>query len=370
MEDNSGIDPKQYELTPPAHLFRLSGGIKLIVDAGAKCQVIGIKPGREAHFSLNGRKIGATLFDYSNIRVLARTKCYDDDELLDPISDNLALRAFGPDGKCVAFSQEFYWSGVSHVFHEQGKYLEEGYVRRLTTQIRTCLRRFEKLFIAYSMFLETLAESPPQKGHLVRDKHTVNIGGEFGALLDGLYALRDAVNAVAFRVLFGDEALLHTKKFKIKVLANTQSAFAQLVNASMFDEQNGDLLLSRMSTYRSVALHCMGTSNPVTADSVLFREETGLFGPILRAVYPLYDDMAKLREIERGTAVGFSFRSNLDELKRFVELRTHDDALDFGFDCFVRLLTMARLLGDELGLESRHFEITDRDIIGTTTRGQ
>jgi hypothetical protein len=363
MEHGKNVDPKQYLLTPPAHLFRLSGGIKLIVDAQEKCQVIGISPGREAHFSLSGRKVGATLFDYGNIRILARTKCDDDQELRDPISSNLALRAFGPDGKSLAFSQEFHWSGVSHVLHEQGMYMEERLVRRMTTQIRTCLGRFEKLFLAYAGFLETLTEGRPEKGHIVWSKHTVNIGSEFGALLESLYALRDAVNAVAYRMLFGGEAAFLTKKFKAKVLAASQSTFAKLVSASMFDDR-GDLLLSRMSTYRSVALHCMGTCNLITGDSIIFKEETGIFGPILRTVYPLYDDMSKLKEIEKGTAKGFSFRRDLAELKRFGELRAHDDALDFGFDCFVRLLTVARFLSEELGLESRHPVITDSDIVG------
>lgn len=98
----------------------------------------------------------------------------------------------------------------------------------------------------------------------------------------------------------------------------------------------------------------MRTSNPVAGDGTLFKEEAGAFGPILRAVYPLSDDMAKLREIERGTSVGFSFRRNQGELWRFLSLSRHDDALDFGFDCFARLLTMRRLLGEELALESRH----------------
>lgn len=363
MENTRDFDPRRYLLTPPAHLFRLSGGVKLIVDAKGKCQIIGIKPGQEAHCNLNGREIGATLFDYQSIRVLARSTCYDDTELNDPISDVFALRAVGPDGKCLAFSQGFYWSGVAHVLHERNMYLEEGLVRRLTTQFRTSLRRFEKLFIAYSTFLETLAEKPPKKGHCVRNKHTVNIGSEFGALLEALYGLRDAVNSVAYRMLFGEVTAFQTKKLKSKVLASKQSAFARLVNASMFDEEGGDLLLSRMSTYRAVALHSMGTSNPVVGDSVLFKEEAGIFGRILRAVYPLYDDMAKLKEIERGTGVGFSFRRDVEEFQRFLSRSVHEDALDFGFDCFARLLTLARLLGEELELESRHPIITDDDIV-------
>jgi hypothetical protein len=363
MSNTGTFDPKKYLLTPPASLYRLSGGIKLIVDSHEKCQVIGIKPGQEIHFSLNGRKIGATLFDYRNVRVFARSKCHDDDELNDPISYNLALRALGPDGKCLVYSQQLYWEGVSHVFHERRMYPEEGLVRRLVTQIRTCLRRFEKLFISYSIFLETFEKNPPLRGNCLKNKHTTNIGSEFGALLDSLYALRDAVNSIAYRLLFHENGIFNTKKFRMKILGSSKSGFVQLVSGAMFEEKDGDLILSRMSTYRSVALHCMGTSNPVVRDSIIFKEESGIFGPILRAVYPLYDDMAKLKAIELGTAIGFSFPRDTDEIKRFLSISCHQDALDFGFDCFERLLTIALLLGEELELESRLPVITDKDII-------
>lgn len=76
----------------------------------------------------------------------------------------------------------------------------------------------------------------------------------------------------------------------------------------MFDEDAGDRSLARnVNLSRAVAPHYMRTSNPLAGDGTLFKEEAGAFGPILRAVYPLSDDMAKLREIERGTSVGFSF---------------------------------------------------------------
>ncbi|MGO4835425.1 hypothetical protein AB4144_24530, partial [Rhizobiaceae sp. 2RAB30] len=97
-------------------------------------------------------------------------------------------------------------------------------------------------------------DSPPKNRHFVSDKHTANIGTEFGAFLDALYGLRDAVISLAYRMLFGETGAFQTKKFRPKVQASMQSAFAQLANSSMFDEESSDQLLARMSTYRAVAL--------------------------------------------------------------------------------------------------------------------
>ncbi|MGO4837782.1 hypothetical protein AB4144_36620 [Rhizobiaceae sp. 2RAB30] len=61
MTTRPSVDPKRYLPTPPANLFRLSGGIKLIIDAKGKCQVIGIRPGRELHLNQRLANRGAFL---------------------------------------------------------------------------------------------------------------------------------------------------------------------------------------------------------------------------------------------------------------------------------------------------------------------
>lgn len=123
---------------------------------------------------------------------LARSKCYDDDELNDPISDILVLRAIGPNGKYLPSASSSTGRVPAMFCMSAAHFPKRGPVRRMFTQIRTSLRRFEKLSIAYSAFLETLADRPPVNRHFVASKHTVNIGTESAAFLDALYGLRDA----------------------------------------------------------------------------------------------------------------------------------------------------------------------------------
>ncbi|UGX85375.1 hypothetical protein [Phyllobacterium meliloti] len=128
---NSEADNSSRLLIPPVKLYRFSGGLRLILDDNRRCHLLGARPGQELHFDLGDRVVGPSLFNNANFRPLARSTCYTEEELNDPIADVFALAAWGPDHKSLTFSQEFYWSGVSHVFNEQGKSVEEGLVRRL-----------------------------------------------------------------------------------------------------------------------------------------------------------------------------------------------------------------------------------------------
>ncbi|MER8672971.1 hypothetical protein [Mesorhizobium sp. M0037] len=363
MQAKTESADRRHLLTPPAQVFWLSGGMRLIVDAERSCRLLTVSPHRVASFKLGDSKIGSVLFDYKNIRVLAHSMSFSDRDLNDPIADQFVLFAV-KDREYLTSTQQIYWSGVGNVFNENGKYDEEGMVRRLRTQMRVAHRRFEKLFSSYSHFLDF---EENDRSILFRNKHSQNIGLEFSALLDSLFSLRDAVNSIAFRLLLGGVGTFDTKKLKTKILGKSDSEFSTLLASSMFEEASGDLLLRRMSTYRAVALHCLGTTNPVTGDGIYFRKDSGIFGSIRRVVFPLYDDMQKMREIETGTPAGFSFRRDDEELRRFMERPRHDDALDFGFLTLARLLDLCRLLGSELGLESRLLTLTDNDIIDFKT---
>lgn len=360
---NSEADNSSRLLMPPVKLYRFSGGLRLILDDNRRCHLLGARPGQELHFDLGNRVVGPSLFNNANFRPFARSTCYTDEELNDPIADVFALAAWGPDRKSLTFSQEFYWSGVSHVFNEEGKSVEEGLVRRLTTSMRKCLRRFEKLFLSYSTALKHYGVKELLPGNFVRDKYASDIGNEFGSFLDDLYGLRDSVNAITYRILLNGEGAFSTKKFRQLILRSEKDELIRTISESMFEEASGDLMLSRMSTYRAVALHCMGTTNPILGDSVCFVKESTSFGNIVRMVFPLYDDMAKLKETELETPRGFSFKRDEAELRRFTSLDAHNDAMEFGFDCYVRLLTICRLLGERLGLKSEHMRLTDDDII-------
>lgn len=183
---------------------------------------------------------------------LARSKCYDDDELNDPISDILVLRAIRPNGKYLPPASSFTGRVPAMFCMSAAHFPKRGLVRRMFTQIRTSLRRFEKLFIAYSAFLETLADRPPVNRHFVASKHTVNIGTESAAFLDALYGLRDAVHAVAYRMLFAGTGNFQTRKFKPRSSStgNRRSRDWSTAPCSMRMLATGRL--RAMSTYRAL----------------------------------------------------------------------------------------------------------------------
>jgi hypothetical protein len=349
-------------LTPPFRLYRLSGGMKLIMDAEKDCLLSGAVPGDDLRFKLGSNKVGSSLFGNPNLRVFASSTCRDDTELNDPISETFALSVVGPDRTSLNVSQARYWSGVANACRLNGRLVEEAQFRRLVTHIRRSTRRFEKLHLSYSYTLERYQQTQVERRHFVKSKFSNDIGYEFCSLLDDLYGLRDAVNDLIFRVALNGTGPFRTKKL-INGLKNApKTELFKLVSHSMFDD-SGDLLLLKMSTYRSVAMHCMGTTNPVIGNAISFSDEDTNLGPFRRMFFPLYDDLSKLKEIEEETPKGFAFDAGEEEFTRFSNLENHLDALEFGFDCLVRLLTISFLLSVETKLESRDFEITDEDIL-------
>jgi hypothetical protein len=49
-------------------------------------------------------------------------------------------------------------------------------------------------------------------------------------------------------------------------------------------------------------------------------------------VYPLYDNIERMRDIEEGSSKGILERPPLDEIKRFLGLDNYQDALEFVLD--------------------------------------
>jgi hypothetical protein len=146
---------------------------------------------------------------------------------------------------------------------------------------------------------------------------------------------------------------------KAIVLAERKGV-GRLIADSMFNA-DGDLLIDRMSLHRGVGQHCLGKNNPLFGDVYQLRRSRGPLGlPCL--VFPLFDDVGRMRAIEKGSSKGILEPPTRAEAERF--LRKRDlDALEFLFDCFVRLLRIAKMLADEIGLGLRMMTITDDDII-------
>lgn len=348
---------------PPLNLYHLSGGLQLLL--GENLQAWLIDAHAEYPFvwsALNGPQ--DILSFYPEIRIIGRTRFASVEEMKEPISPNFVIRSASRSHQCLAFHQHTFWSGMANGFSQDGAAESAHICRRLSTQIIKSTRRLEKLSLSYRSALPT--QKIPEDGSISfhQDKYSSNIGNEFGSLLDDLYGLRDAINVIVYKLLLQKNGGFSTRALKKAVADHPSSPTVELIKAAMFDEFCGDLIISKMSTYRGVALHSMGTSNPLTSDSVMIKCANGPLGKIARIVYPLYDDISQLKEIEAGKSFGPIDKR--EEFERFAKLDNHLDAMEFAYDCFVRLLQIAESLGAELGLEPQHIKLTDRDILKAT----
>jgi hypothetical protein len=165
------------------------------------------------------------------------------------------------------------------VLHLQDRGSDGVLASRIASQILICTRRLEQLSRAYRMVLSIIHD--PQKGSkrsITNNKYAQHIGTEFRSLLNELYGLRDAVNSAAYRLKYGHTNGFASKGFRREVL-NDADPLGRLIAQSMFDE-DGDLLIDRMSLHRSVALHCLGKTNPIFGDGYQQVTSDGPLGPI------------------------------------------------------------------------------------------
>lgn len=235
----------------------------------------------------------------------------------------------------------------------------------MTSQIRICIRRLERLSIAYRTalsFVGPLQERDAKS--ITNDKYAQHIGTELRSLLNELYGLRDAVTAAAYRLKYREQNGFQMRSLW-RIVSSDQGPLGRMIGQSMFD-QDGDLLIDRMSLYRAVSMHCLGMTNPIFGDGYQKCIANGPFGEVTHIVFPLYDDIEHMREIEKGSSKGLLRRATKAEAERFLSKDAHIDALEFSFDCFVRLLQMAQLLATDVAIPSRPLMITDADIIEAT----
>jgi hypothetical protein len=149
------------------------------------------------------------------------------------------------------------------------------------------------------------------------------------------------------------------------LVVEESEGIARMIADSMFLER-GDLLIDHMSLYRSIALHCLGATNPVVGDVYKLGMSAGPYGRFPYLIYPLYDDIEKMRAIEQGSSKGILERATREEAIRFLTVPSHRDALEFCYDCFVRLLRMCEALGTEVAIEPVTVTLTDDDILEVT----
>lgn len=299
----------------------------------------------------------------SGLRHIGANQFNDAGEMQDPVTQRFELSVRAQNGWCLATAQSDEWHGVANALHQSGRGADALVANRIASQVRTCLVRLERLSVAYRTVLTEATKNRvlPLSNRFTLNKYSAYIGIEYRATLNELYALRDAVLVGAYRFRFQQTEPFSLPRIKALVAA-VPNGSAKLVSDAMFSDA-GDRLLDHMALYRNVALHCLGATNPIFGDAYQLRLSAGPFGDLLYVLFPLYDDVEKMRAIERGSSKGVLERPPQEELERFGRLEHYRDALEFCYDCFVRLLQIGELLRRESGIEPLTLTITDKDII-------
>lgn len=351
----------------PMTFHHLTGGLSLLVDAKRLAWLL--SPGSKSPllFSILSKVPILSLFnEQPNLRLLGRTSFQRTEEMNDPVTSNFAIATLTADNQCLANDQGQLWGGITIALHQMNRDSDALLARRVEAQIRVCLARLERLSIAYRTVLSVVASpmDPKPDISVTSDKYAQWLGSEYRSCLNEFYSLRDAILAATYRLRFDQSGPFTIKKLKALVRESTEG-IGNLISATMFSEE-GDLLIDQMSLYRSIALHCLGATNPVVGDIYKLGISIGPYGEIPYLIYPLYDDIEKMRGIEQGSSKGILEKAERDEVIRFLSLPEHRDALEFCYDCFAKLLRMSEALALEIAIEPKTITLTDDDIIEAT----
>ena len=152
----------------------------------------------------------------------------------------------------------------------------------------------------------------------------------------------------------------------IKLLqSDDRFSLAPIILPMLADDPIGPIRL--MSLYRNVFFHYVGTKNNPMGQAFCFRDASSNFGRIPYLIYPLYDDITRLRSIERGAPLDEGTREEQrDEVKRFMQLTHYTDAMDLCYDSFMCLLTLSAEIERCTRVDSRTIVLTDADILEAT----
>lgn len=369
MTDHSDDAPESadgaFSFSPPLRLHHLTGGIGFLLGDNEQGMILApCSEGLRPIIVERGVSIRAVMSDYRGIRVLGRTTAEHADQLKDPVTDNFIIAACNARNMCLATDQSQHWSGVAMALQQQQKFADAALASRIASQIDFCTRRLERLSMAYRTVLSIVGYGDASSPHsITSNKYAQHIGTEYRSLLSELYGLRDAVSVAAYRFKYRCEERFETKKLKSKVLGDS-TPLGSLIAASMFREGE-DLLILRMSLYRSVGQHSLGTNSPLFSDAYQLRQQNGRHGSITYLVFPLYDDLDVMREVEAGRPMLLN-DARKKEAERFLSKDDHLDGLEFSYDCFVRLLSIASLLASDFGVVPKRLTITDSDILNAT----
>jgi len=361
--------PDGLSFEPPLELYHLSGGLGLLLASNRLAWLLSPGNNQLNLFSIRSKaKIRSILDEQRNIRFLGRTRFDHADEMHDQVTSNFTIAAQGSGHSCLANSQGMLWSGIANRLHHEKRDSDAILATRIERQIRISLARLERLSVAYRTALLETANRPTSdddRTGLTSDKYAHWLGNEYRSCLNELYSLRDAILSAYYRLRLRKDDPFSIRKLK-NALVQTIDGAGSMIARSMFFESGGDLLIDHMSLHRSIALHCIGATNPIFGDVYQKRNSLGPFGKIPYLVFPLYDNIEAMRELERGSSKGIFEKAEKAEAERFLKVSEHRDALEFSYDCFIRLLEICEQMAKEIGVRPKTLAITDKDIIEAT----
>ncbi|MDR6663497.1 hypothetical protein J2W51_006091 [Tardiphaga robiniae] len=352
---------------PPIQIYHLTGGLSLMTGSNRLAALMSPGGPGMTFFSMNKKTtISSCLAGQKDIRVIGRNHFSVAEEMQDAITSNFSIPTTNRHSQCLAHAQATVWSELANGLHLDGRGADSLIANRVASQIRLCLSRLERLSHAYRTVLMAITEKnrTPSETKFTNDKYSQHIGSEYRSVLNELYSLRDAILAGTHRLRFQKSEPYKIGTVKASCVAETSKA-AELIFESMFAE-GGDRLIDHMSLHRAVAQHCLGATNPIFGDVYSLRSSNGPYGLLPYLVFPLYDDIGKMREIEQGSSKGILERPPKDEAIRFMSLERHQDALEFSYDCFERLLKICELVQLEIDVEPRPMTLTENEILELT----
>jgi hypothetical protein len=123
------------------------------------------------------------------------------------------------------------------------------------------------------------------------------------------------------------------------------------------------------SLYRNVFFHYTGSQIHLLGPMYCFRECSGPLGFVPYLLYPLYDNIERLKSIERGRITDDDgVDAQREEAIRLMKLSTQTDALELCYDTFVDVLVISKEVEKQIQITSENIIIRDSDILEATLR--
>jgi hypothetical protein len=265
------------------------------------------------------------------------------------------------------------WFGLSTAYGFQRANTTALRAERIAKQILFCrdtlytLNRSYKFTMTRNVTSDNISYPTDGTVHFMSDKYAADIDYRTQSCLNELYALRDYLLYFLFEDMYSQKGI--SIRGGLMLLEQDDKFGLATMLSPMFAETSPMGLIALMSPYRNAFFHFMGTKNNPFGQAYCFREASSVFGDIPYLIYPLYDDINRLRSIERGASLdeGTSEQSK-DEAKRFMQLANYTDALEFCYDSFISLLALSSAIEKQVKLASKNVELTDSDILEATFR--